>query len=506
MQYGKISFICMGLVCLLPQISIAQEVLSNEDLLRLDQSYSSQSSSASDGISESDLGHDMVFDEINQNPTSGAGYQDSVGVYVDAYHDNPYYEKNRLDLIKAYNNYATDLLHNGEYTQAIYFYTQALNLIKKPEEENEAIIRENLCAAYFKQADVYMIEKKVEDAVVLYEKGVEFDPSQKNRLEKLGVTLYNLGVQAFNDNNYDKAKHYLTKALKYRSQNAYVYRLLGSIQYFKQELDEAEKYWKEALKDPSINAQTSKEIKEKLEKLEKEKEIEKDLALYRSDKFIIRYDKDNNDGSGYKINEVLRNAYRVVGRDFNYYPDNKITVIVYNNEQFNQKNTDGHGVIRAMYDGKIRLPTIDNNTNVNEFKSLVFHEYTHALVYQLAGAQCPTWLNEGLAQYEENKIIPISIKEFRRDFENGNCMPMEEIFLKTGPMRGHKAIVFYQQSYTMVDYLIDRYRIHRIVKILNDLKKGKPFVNAFEDHTMLTSDRFDEKWQRSLKKKWNIDD
>ena len=67
-----------------------------------------------------------------------------------------------------------------------------------------------------------------------------------------------------------------------------------------------------------------------------------------------------------------------------------------------------HGGIRAMYDGKIRLPSVDDNTDLTTFQSLMVHEYTHALVYYLAGPKCPIWLNEGLAQIQENTVIPVS--------------------------------------------------------------------------------------------------
>ncbi|MBU1864133.1 MAG: tetratricopeptide repeat protein [Candidatus Omnitrophica bacterium] len=431
-------------------------------------------------------------------------YQEAIEIYqrlrqLDS-SDTTYTKK----LVIAYHAYALEEMRALNYLEALFYLKEAYALA-----EDTAIIGKSMSAAYYKFAEQQFNAGKVDEACTSYRKAIEFDPMNVAYLGRLGFVLYESGVKFYNEKKYEQAERCLKDALLYRSDNTYIYEVLGEIAYFRQDLEKAKVFWQKALQGKGIKEEHIPEIENKIKKLETEMGHEKDLASYEAAQFIIRYDKKGVAQSGYQLREILRRAYRVIGRDLNYFSKTKTPVIIYNHDIFMEQTANtgegdaegvgGHGSIRAMYDGKIRLPAIDTKTNLKTFESLVRHEYTHALIYEIAGDKCPLWLNEGLAQYEENKIVKIDTSIVTDAVRNNEQILFDSIFSSPTMPAGTNTSLFYKQSFTMVQYLLKRYQMYKIKKFLEDLKKGKNFKQAFYDQLRLKPEQFDKKWVRFIR-------
>jgi tetratricopeptide (TPR) repeat protein len=419
----------------------------------------------------------------------------AIETFTELLQADPTDQKIRNNLLLAYNAHGVDQINENDYLAAIYYLQKALDLAEEKE-----IINENLAVAYFHLGQQQETQKRLDDAVLSYQTAHELNPDLKYPADKLGMIFYNIGAKAYEDRDYTKAEEHLNRALSYRqSANVFTYHLLGRIAYFRQDLDKAQEYWEMALAQPDITEKQKKELEEEISKNTSEKKSEENLKDYRSDKFIIRYDQRELRSSAYKVNSVLQSAYRVVGRYFNHFPTEKITVIVYNADIFNEVTGGGHGGIRALYDGKIRLPSIDDKTDVTTFKSLLWHEYTHALVYEIAGARCPVWLNEGLAQIQEDTIVKIQTPLLAEAARTQKTIPFEQIFSKYDGIPKEVSIaLFYQQSYSMTRYLLKRYQLYKVKKVLSDIKQNKSVEHAFQKHLFLTPERFEKNWLKSV--------
>jgi len=423
-------------------------------------------------------------------------FEAAMECFAELYAIDPENETIAYNLVLTYNAYSVELMNTEEYLAAVYY------LSKADELSDELVISQNHAAAYFKLGLQQEGHEAYDDAIISLKKAHELDPSLDTARHKLGLLLYNIGAKAYEDHDQAKAREYLGESLNYRSQaNAYVYQLLGSIEYFQQNLEKAMEYWNSALLEEDITEEQAEIIQKQLDKINTEKKAEKGLTNYRSDKFIIRYDRASSDATGYKLNSTLRSAYRVVGRYFNHFPKEKVTVIVYNADIFRKETDNSHGGIRAVYDGKIRLPSVDEKTDLTTFKSLLWHEYTHAIVYQLAGKTCPIWLNEGLAQSQENTIVPIKLPYLKKAVRQNKTIPFDMIFSKHDHIPDKIDVaLFYQQAYSMTRFLVKRYQLYKIKKILTDLKQNKPFKEAFKDQLYLSPKRFEEKWLTYVEK------
>jgi hypothetical protein len=141
-------------------------------------------------------------------------------------------------------------------------------------------------------------------------------------------------------------------------------------------------------------------IDERLSKLNSEQAIEKQFDRAGNVHFDLRYQDDVGYSTAYDLRTVLDQARRDVGRDFGYWPRHQLVVLVYSEEAFKQVR-QGPDWIAGLYDGKIRVPVSRNPTAQASLNSTLIHEYTHAIIHDITQNQCPVWLNEGLAEFEE---------------------------------------------------------------------------------------------------------
>ena len=93
---------------------------------------------------------------------------------------------------------------------------------------------------------------------------------------------------------------------------------------------------------------------------------------------------------------VLEVAYDSIANLFQFYPEDRIHVVMYQTEDF-QGIGPHPDWVGAVYDGKLRFPA--NLMRFREiYRPILFHELTHAFVHQMTRAKVPLWLNEGIAQ------------------------------------------------------------------------------------------------------------
>jgi tetratricopeptide (TPR) repeat protein len=256
--------------------------------------------------------------------------------------------------------------------------------------------------------------------------------------------------------------------------NAFSYELLGEIANLNHRLDEAETYFEKAF---SLNPDSR--IRARYEKVKKEKDLDQVQQQYSDEHFIIRYRRSDQLG-GSKIRDILREAYRAISQDFGYYPRYKIPVILYDRDEYQTVAGSVPHWSAALYDGKIRLPVYEQQDA--NLKKLIFHELTHAFVLDLSQMKCPVWLNEGLAQYQENKIQAIDLRRLSDAVHNKILIPMDQlIFTDVSKITDQdQAILFYLESFSFTSYLIRARGFYQVKTLLAELGKSTPFDEAFE--------------------------
>ncbi|HUG71054.1 MAG TPA: peptidase MA family metallohydrolase [Pirellulaceae bacterium] len=356
-------------------------------------------------------------------------------------------------LAVAYNNYAIELSNQGNWSQAEAELQRALALDTSNEQ-----FKQNLSVIYLNHA-------------------ASLRQDRRSRDRGTGV----------------KSKTLVQQALRFNPRSADAYAILGDIAYDTQELAHAKTAWDRAKQlDPSMTS-----IDERLNKLNSEQAIEKKFDRAGNVHFDLRYQDGIGYSSAYDLRSVLDQARRDVGRDFGYWPRHQIVVLVYSEEGFKQVR-QGPDWIAGLYDGKIRIPFPRSPAAQASLNSTLVHEYTHAIIHDITRDQCPVWLNEGLAEFQEARTRKPDLQYLQAAVSNNRLIPLSSLDSAFQSRDANVAGLAYQQSYSLVAYLDQTYRFFRIRHILDKLSEGMSIDDAFQEELRLTSAQLEQRWQRWL--------
>ncbi len=323
-------------------------------------------------------------------------------------------------------------------------------------------------------------------------------------------SAYAQAVASYRDRHLKEAFRYAKEAVRKNPQNVEAYFLLGELYYLRQELEKARESWERALE----LAPSRQDIRQRLEKLEAESKLEKDLARSDTHPFVVRFAEGETPLGLGGLRELLRETYRKVGQDFQYFPDHPITVILYPEKDFERARGSGHRV-GGLYDGKIRLPLVsgtglpagplagtvpDTGFAFQELKRTLWHEYTHALVHDLAKGRCPTWLNEGIAGREEGRIQRPDLSAVQAALKESKLLLWAQLWDQ--PYDPAALDLLYGQSYLVVRYLVDRWGFSRLVSLLKRLGEGTPIADALRAEYRKDPLALEKEWLSWLNRYW----
>lgn len=122
------------------------------------------------------------------------------------------------------------------------------------------------------------------------------------------------------------------------------------------------------------------------------------------------------------------------------------------------------------------------------WQSVLWHEFCHVVTLGLTKNKMPRWLSEGISVYEERQANPAWGEQltprYREMILEGELTPVGHLssaFL-TPKTPLHLQFAYYQSS-LVVEYLMDRFGLGAMKKILADLAAGQSINQAIEAHT-----------------------
>jgi hypothetical protein len=140
------------------------------------------------------------------------------------------------------------------------------------------------------------------------------------------------------------------------------------------------------------------------EKVKREADVERGFSKDSRGSFLVKYDDQKFRGVGTSLLEMLDQISSRLSARLGLPLPGRLTLVLYTRQDY-QSATLAHGWTGALFDGKIRLPVKNFATASSVIEATLAHEMTHWFVGHWA-QHCPTWLNEGLAQFLENPTAP----------------------------------------------------------------------------------------------------
>jgi tetratricopeptide (TPR) repeat protein len=360
------------------------------------------------------------------------------------------------------NEYALDLLNRGEYAKAISQLQDAHR--NYPYDE---VIKKNLATGYVLSGQKFLGKGQLTEAIDHFERASELYPDDGN------LQLFH-GIALVGQKKYDYATVVLERARGISGESKAYYYHLGRVKYETGNLADAVELWEKALTlDPGDAS-----LRTLLEKTKRELLVEGEMAKGFSGRFNISYDVVANAAFADEILQVLEEAYNKVGSLLNHYPEAPIPVLIYTQKDFKNlvKGPEWSG---GVYDGKIRLPIGGIQQITPEVRAVLYHEYVHVIMFELTHGNCPMWLNEGIAEYVGRSQS--SAKQNIRSIavQQGKLLTIHQLEKSFTAMTARDAAIAYEQSYSLLQYLVTAFGWHKVNDLLRSLATGLPIVPAF---------------------------
>lgn len=205
--------------------------------------------------------------------------------------------------------------------------------------------------------------------------------------------------------------------------------------------------------------------------------------------------------------EIAEKSLTSIEKTVRYDITQRISILVYNSHNdFQQTNAvgeylpEGVGGVTELFKNRVVVPF---EGNYELFRHVIHHELIHAVLndmyaggsYQAlltgGGIMIPTWMNEGLAEYESLGGLDIETDMFMRDATLADAVPSLE------RLGGY---VQYRVGQTMYWYISEKYGPEKVAELLQRIRTTRSPELAYRATFGISVSEFSDKFVEFLKK------
>jgi|GEM_PF-1033363 len=292
---------------------------------------------------------------------------------------------------------------------------------------------------------------------------------------------------------------------------------IGDSYFHRRELEQARTYLQQAQ-----SLKQTEDVEKLLKKIETDLALEADfISSDISSYFSISVHKDKISEVEERLGPMLEGIYVDLTQSLHFFPEIPIRVIVYQSGNRSwTSNLKNPNWAAGAYDGEIRIPGKELDTDDYELETLLRHEMTHLFLDALTRNTIPTWMNEGLAQYfekpflyegegafstrEEAPLTPRQRDVTTQAITSKKLLTMEELEGSFNKFNRDKAELAYAQAHLMVRFFMETQGSWKLIRMLREIFMGSPFEAAFEAQCGLSSEEFYLTWQVRQKDRWKL--
>ena len=248
--------------------------------------------------------------------------------------------------------------------------------------------------AHLAAGEFQLIQHEPDKAIEQFEAMQPFTGSQRDLLvASLDGRVYALLMKS----EYSSALELIEQARKLSPHSANLAALSGWAHYRMNQVDAAI-----ADLQTAQSIQPTANVAALLEKAKRDQEAEGEFREGESNHFVLRYHGGASRQLASEVIHTLEEQFDVLRSELHYMPPEQIGVILYSQETFRDV-TRVPGWSGGLNDGRIRVPVQGIESVTDLLARILKHELMHSFVYQKTGGRCPTWLQEGVAQWMEGR-------------------------------------------------------------------------------------------------------
>lgn len=250
------------------------------------------------------------------------------------------------------------------------------------------------------------------------------------------------------------------------------------------------------------------EFKSRVENLSR---VMADAGSFESEHFIVRVVPGPDEILVNDALETLEKAYDVLTEDLRVEPTSKVVVEIFPAFRvfewatgLNEKDVETTGTVAVCKFARLMVTTPRALLRGYSWRDTLSHEFVHYLIFLRAGYNCPIWLHEGIAKYEERRwrteeggwLDPASQTALARALEKDELITFEEMepsFAKL-PSAAAGQLAFAQVT-MCVKYMVERGGFDAVLGLLEKLQKNPDYRKAIRSQFGEPYDAFVSKWK-----------
>ncbi|MBI4537013.1 MAG: tetratricopeptide repeat protein [candidate division NC10 bacterium] len=371
----------------------------------------------------------------------------------------------------ALNEVGVRLTARGQYREAAAAFGQALRL-----SPGDPVIRRNYARLETVLGHRFLAGGQVEQAREAYATAIELSPEEASAFLGLGDVQLRL-------RDVRGAVESYRRAIALDPGGPAGYARLGEALFQQGDAAGSVAEWERALALDAGNAP----LRERLEGVRREARVAGGYRSRESQHFRIVYEGGRQEDVGRELLAILERAYADVGYELGAYPPYEVETIFYADRDFAEATGASAGVGGYYHpiDGKIRVALRGLDARAPGLRSLLYHEYTHALIHALArGNSPPRWVHEGLAVRMERGRADVFRAEALRQARAGSVPSLD-----ASP---------YVHGSVAMEYLIERHGLTAVQGLLRSLGDGTGFREAFRAAYGMELEAFQERLREVL--------
>jgi hypothetical protein len=344
-------------------------------------------------------------------------------------------------------------VHDGAIDRAYIAQTE------QAAASGETGAAERAAIAHHAAAQFFAAKGETEGAVQQDTEALRFVPGNL-------ALLLNVAYGHLQRSEYSKALDFLVRARRFAPNSADVAKLSGWADYGLNKIPEAVAEWKRAQQlrpDP--------EVAGALERAERDVRAESDFREGQTSHFSMKYSGAVAPALASGILRALEIDFDQISALLNYTPAEPIGVILYPNQQF-EDITRAPAWVGAINDGRIRVPVQGLESITDELARMLRHELTHSFLQQKTQGRCPTWLQEGVAEWMEGRRIGTVAVTLVAAYDNHTAIPLNDLEISWLKLSGTGASFAYAWSLAVVETIVAKDSMSDLERLLDELKSS----------------------------------
>jgi tetratricopeptide (TPR) repeat protein len=217
----------------------------------------------------------------------------------------------------------------------------------------------------------------------------------------------------------------------------------------------------------------------------------------RAAQFRLQYDGSINEPLSVAVLEILNEAYGEYTKRLGSTPEKPITVLLQTSADFHE-DTAAPGWAEGLNDGTIRVPLRGMEKPSPRLAAVLRHELAHSFITDRTGGNCPTWLQEGIAQWLEGGDPGREDARVAAVARAKKMHPLVTLEAPFATLTESEAATAYAESLSAVAHIIRKRGEGGVARLLAALADGVDSEEALPTALALSYPEFQKSWEEYL--------